>query len=133
VNETGRLVSLAVATLLTNGAAEPRRHLFLAAAGKVATLIVAKSPFSPAALAALKDAAKANEFTVLLGPDTAAPSAMLGAGVLAASVALVTSIAFSIDTTLRIGAACYLLVAAPAVLLASARSRPSSTATIPAP
>ena len=39
VNETGRLVSLAVATLLANGAAEPRRHLFLAAAGKVATLI----------------------------------------------------------------------------------------------
>src|SRR4029077_13162833 len=70
-------VSLAVATLLTNGAAEPRRHLFLAAAGKVATLIVAKSPLSPSALAALKDAAKANEFTVLLSPDTAAPSAML--------------------------------------------------------
>ena len=77
VNETGRLVSLAVATLLTNGAAEPGRHLFLAAAGKVATLIVTKSPLSPAALAALKDAAKANEFTVLLSPDTAAPSAML--------------------------------------------------------
>jgi hypothetical protein len=71
------LVSLAVATLLTNGATEPRRHLFLAAAGKVATLIVTKSPLSPAALAALKDAAKANEFTVLLSPDTAAPSAML--------------------------------------------------------
>ena len=77
VNETGRLVSLAVATLLATGAAEPRRHLFLAAAGKVATLIVAKSPISPSALAALKDAAKANEFTVLLSPDTAAPSAML--------------------------------------------------------
>jgi hypothetical protein len=77
VNETGRLVSLAVATLLATGAVEPRRHLFLAAAGKVATLIVAKSPLSPAALAALKDAAKANEFTVLLSPDTAAPSAML--------------------------------------------------------
>jgi len=74
VNETGRLVSLAVATLLANGATEPRRHLFLAAAGKVATLIVAKSPLSPSAL---KDAAKANEFTVLLGPDTAAPSATL--------------------------------------------------------
>ena len=42
VNETGRLVSLAVATLLANGAAEPRRHLFLAAAGNVATLIVTK-------------------------------------------------------------------------------------------
>jgi hypothetical protein len=50
------------------------------------------------------------------------------AGVLAASLAVVTSIALSIDTTLRIGAACYLLVAAPAVLLASVRRRPSSTA-----
>ena len=71
------MVSLAVATLLANGAAEPRRHLFLAAAGNVATLIVTKSPLSPAALGALKDAAKANEFTVLLSPDTVAPSAML--------------------------------------------------------
>ena len=77
VNETGRLVSLAVATLLATGTAEPRRHLFLAAAGKVATLIVTKSPLSPPALAALKDAAKGNEFTVLLSPDTAAPSTML--------------------------------------------------------
>ena len=47
VNETGRLVSLAVATLLASGAVKPRRHLFLAAAGKVATLIVAKSLLSP--------------------------------------------------------------------------------------
>jgi hypothetical protein len=77
VNETGRLVSLAVATLLASGAAEPRRHLFLAAAGEVATLIVTKSPLSPAALRALQDAAKANEFTVLLSPDSSAPSAVL--------------------------------------------------------
>ena len=77
VNETGRLVSLGVATLLANGAAEPRRHLFLAAAGNVATLIAAKSPLSPVTLAALKDAAKVNEFTVLLSPDGSAPSAML--------------------------------------------------------
>jgi hypothetical protein len=77
VNETGRLVSLAVATLIENGAAEPRRHLFLATAGNVATLIVTKSPVSPAALAALKDAARANAFPVLLSPDTAAPSEML--------------------------------------------------------
>ena len=69
--------SLAVATLLANGSTEPRRHLFLAAAGKVATLIVSKSPLSPAALAALKDAAKGNEFTMLISPDTAAPSNML--------------------------------------------------------
>jgi hypothetical protein len=77
VNETGRLVSLGVATLLASGATEPQRHLFLAAAGNVATLIVTKSPLSPAAVGTLKDAAKANEFTVLLSPDTVAPSATL--------------------------------------------------------
>jgi hypothetical protein len=49
------------------------------------------------------------------------------AGVLAASVAVATSIALSIDTTLRIGAACYLLVAAPAMLLMSAGARSSHT------
>jgi hypothetical protein len=49
------------------------------------------------------------------------------AGVLAASVAVVTSIALSIDTTLRIGAACYLLIAAPAVLLAFAGARSHGT------
>jgi hypothetical protein len=56
------------------------------------------------------------------------------AGVLAASVAVVTSIAFSIDTTLRVGAACYLLIAAPAVLLVFAGARPQRhRSTIPAP
>jgi hypothetical protein len=49
------------------------------------------------------------------------------AGVLAASVAVVTSIAFSIDTTLRIGAACYFLIAAPAMLLQFAGARPRHT------
>lgn len=77
VNETGRLVSLAIATLIENGATEPRRHLFLATAGNVATLIVTKSVLSPDALAALKETARANAFTVLLSPDTAAPSEML--------------------------------------------------------
>ena len=42
------------------------------------------------------------------------------AGVLAASVAIVISIAFDIDQTLRIGAACYLLVGIPAMVLLSA-------------
>jgi hypothetical protein len=39
------------------------------------------------------------------------------AGVLAASVAVLTSIEFGIDTTLRIGAICYLLLLGPALLL----------------
>jgi len=76
-NETGRLVSLAVATLLENGISEPRSHLFLATADRVATLIVSKSPLSPTALAALKEVSRANAFTVLLSPDTEAPTEML--------------------------------------------------------
>jgi hypothetical protein len=39
------------------------------------------------------------------------------AGVLAASVAVLTSIEFGIDTTLRVGAICYLLLPGPALLL----------------
>jgi hypothetical protein len=39
------------------------------------------------------------------------------AGVLAASVAVLTSIEFGIDTTLRIGAICYLLLPGPALVL----------------
>ena len=41
------------------------------------------------------------------------------AGVLAASLAVFTSIAFSIDATLRLGGLCYLLLPAPALWLAT--------------
>src|SRR5262249_55297239 len=47
------------------------------------------------------------------------------AGVPAASFAVPPTIPFSIDPTLRIGAASFLLTAAPAVLLAFAGARPS--------
>jgi hypothetical protein len=39
------------------------------------------------------------------------------AGVLAGSIAVLTSIGFGIDTTLRLGALCYFLLPAPALLL----------------
>jgi hypothetical protein len=42
------------------------------------------------------------------------------AGVLAASLAVLTSIALSIDTTLRLAGLCYLLLPLPALLLAPA-------------
>jgi hypothetical protein len=77
VNETGRLVSLATATLLDAGVAAPRQHLFLASAGNIATIIVAKSPLSPGAVAALREAAGRLDFTVLVSPDAAAASPVL--------------------------------------------------------
>ena len=41
------------------------------------------------------------------------------AGVLAASVAVLTSMSFGIDTTLRLGGLCYLLISVPAMFLAT--------------
>ena len=53
VNETGRMMSLAVATLQDLGAVEPKRHLFVAASETVATLVMSRKPLSAPALAAL--------------------------------------------------------------------------------
>ena len=53
VNETGRMISLAVATLQDLGAVEPKRHLFVAASETVATLVMSRKPLSAPALAAL--------------------------------------------------------------------------------
>ena len=46
VDETGRLLSLAKATLLDIGVPDPRRHLVLAAFDNLSTLIVSRSPFT---------------------------------------------------------------------------------------
>ena len=53
LNETGRMVSLATASLFESGIASPRRHLFLASSGHVATLLLSRSPFGPEPLAAI--------------------------------------------------------------------------------
>jgi hypothetical protein len=68
-NETGRLVSLAAATLFKLGVTEPRRHVFLAASGSIATLIVSRSPFSDTSLALLDRVAADKQFKILLCPD----------------------------------------------------------------
>ncbi|PYL99424.1 MAG: hypothetical protein DME27_01910, partial [Verrucomicrobia bacterium] len=77
-NETGRLVSLAAATLFKLGATEPRRHVFLAASGSIATLIVSRSPFSDTNLALLDRVAADKQFKILLSPDRDPTTSMLG-------------------------------------------------------
>lgn len=54
VSETSRLLSLAVASLLDRGAANPRDHIALIAAGAVATSLVSPSPLKPEDLDALR-------------------------------------------------------------------------------
>ena len=77
VNETGRMVSLAVATLQSLGATDPKRHLFMAASDNVATLVMSRSPLSDQALAALRQAAHTYAFSVLLNPQAPAASPLL--------------------------------------------------------
>ncbi|MCB8819350.1 spermidine synthase family protein [Microvirga rosea] len=77
VNETGRMVSLAVATLQDLGVADPKRHLFMGASGSIATLVMSRAPLSDGALEALRQAASTLAFPVLLDPGRPAASPLL--------------------------------------------------------
>lgn len=69
VDEFSRLLSLAVATLLERGVPDPKEHLFAASADKMATLLMAASPFTPQDLAALEQAVTEYDYRVLLHPQ----------------------------------------------------------------
>lgn len=67
-DETGRLISLAMATLFEMAVSEPRRHVFLAAQGPVATLVLSKSPLALSDIEALEKAAAEYQHEVLITP-----------------------------------------------------------------
>ena len=77
VNETGRMVSLAAATLHSFGITDPKQHLFVAASSSVATLVMARSPLREDALAGLRDAAATYDYAILLQPGAPAASPLL--------------------------------------------------------
>lgn len=79
VSESGRMIALAMATLMDAGAAVPRRHVFVATGTRVATLVLARTPFTPAQLAALREATSRLHFQVLIDPDADLPSGVVGA------------------------------------------------------
>ncbi|TMH55708.1 MAG: hypothetical protein E6H55_18025, partial [Betaproteobacteria bacterium] len=68
VQETGRLLSLAVAALLEMGVSEPQRHIFLASEGRIGTLVVSRSPFSENDLKALLGAVAQYQYSILVSP-----------------------------------------------------------------
>ena len=83
LDETGRMLSLAVGSLLATGATDPRAHLFVAGSAPVATLIVSRSPFSAADLSTLRRFCGTFSFEVLLSPDQP-PASPLLAGIVGA-------------------------------------------------
>src|SRR5215813_2656968 len=79
VDETGRLLSLAKATLLDLGVPAPQNHLFLASSGRLATLIVSRAPFVHEDVARLRETTSRLGFSILVGPELPAASAVLEA------------------------------------------------------
>ena len=67
-DETGRLISLAVATLMEMGIADPSRHVFLASQGAVATLVLSKSPLSASDIETLERQAAEYQHEILMSP-----------------------------------------------------------------
>jgi len=76
-DETGRMVSLAVATLMEMGVREPHRHLFLAAQQRIATLVLSRSPLSASDVEALEKAAATYEHEILITPSREPTSSVL--------------------------------------------------------
>jgi hypothetical protein len=76
-SETGRMLSLAMATLMDEHISSPREHIFLAAVENLATLIVAGAPFSPEDLATLTATANRLNFAILVSPQSQPKSLIL--------------------------------------------------------
>ena len=79
VNETGRMIALALATIMDAGVQEPRRHVFVARADAIATLVVSRAAFSVEQIALLRDETAELGFRVLVEPDVEPESAVLRA------------------------------------------------------
>jgi hypothetical protein len=77
VDETGRMLSLAMATLMDEHISNPREHIFLAAVRNLATLIVARAPFTPEELATLTAITYQLHFTILVSPQSPIESPVL--------------------------------------------------------
>ena len=75
--ELGRVVSLAVATLMELGVERPSDHIFIAGVGNLATAIVSRAPFARSDLQVLQDAADKLRFTVLASPDRPATDTVI--------------------------------------------------------
>ena len=68
LGETGRVVSLAVATLLELGINDPSSHIAMVTMDKVSTLIISKQPFSAADIMTLKNKVSELQFNLAIVP-----------------------------------------------------------------
>lgn len=72
--EVQRLILLVATALMEEGVAEPKRHLAVVQAGKVASVLASRTPFTGAELARLRAIADERGFTVAMPTDANDPS-----------------------------------------------------------
>jgi MFS family permease len=77
INESGRMIVLALATMMDRGVAEPRNHVFVARADHIATLVLSKAPLTPDKIKVLRDETERLGFKVLAAPDMVPNSEVL--------------------------------------------------------
>jgi spermidine synthase len=68
LGETGRMVSLAVASLLRSGINDPSGHIAMATVDKISTLLLSKLPFSAEDIAALKHVSADLRYNIMILP-----------------------------------------------------------------
>jgi hypothetical protein len=78
LGETGRLVSLAAASLHTFGIADIENHIALLTINNLATIIVSKNPFTNTDIETIKNKAFELQFNVILTPGAATANEILG-------------------------------------------------------
>ena len=77
LGEIGRLVSLAVASLLKADIPNPSRHIAIATTGGLSTLLLSKQPFTKQDIATLKRVASNLRFDLVIVPDEIPRDAVL--------------------------------------------------------
>ena len=68
LGETGRLMSLAVASLLRTGARDPAEHIALVTCGRVSTLLVSRRPLPAATISRLREVCTELEYDAAILP-----------------------------------------------------------------
>jgi hypothetical protein len=77
VDETARILSLAMATLIEMGEPNPGEHLYLAANGKLSTLIVGRAPLSMRDLSTLDETVQRLHYKTLAAPNRSSADPIL--------------------------------------------------------
>lgn len=97
LGETGRVISLAVATLLKLGVADPSQHLALITTDRISTLLLSRAPFRTADLAALREACTRLAYEPAYLPDQPAADGLIARLAHARSAAEISAVSADSD------------------------------------